>query len=376
MRELDAGWIAEVRQRLRQWFHQAHRSLPWRATKDPYHIWVAEIMLQQTQTATVIPYYERFLQRFPTVQALAEAPLEEVLRYWEGLGYYARARNLHRAAQMIVKQGGELPREVNQLRELPGIGAYTAGAIASLAFNEPEPVVDGNVTRVLARLFWLKGNLKQPRAQRMLWSLARQLIDPDAPGIFNQALMELGSTLCTPTKPRCGECPLQSLCAAHQRGEPTAVPEVVPARPSVQVVDVSALIWHKGQLLLAQRLPNGLWGGLWEFPRATREGRETLETIAHRAAQKVGVKVEPFRLLGHVRHAVTYHSIRLYGYVCLLQGGEVRSREYADLRWLSPDALATYPFSAPQRRLAHMFLQADLCFDHAHTHAEGGTIRL
>jgi len=357
MRELDATWVAEVRQRLREWFHRAHRSLPWRATKDPYHIWVAEIMLQQTQTATVIPYYERFLQRFPTIQALAEAPLEEVLRYWEGLGYYARARNLHRAAQIVMQHGGELPCEIDRLRELPGIGAYTAGAIASLAFNMPEPVVDGNVTRVLARLLWLKGNLKQPRAQRTLWNIARQLIDPEAPGIFNQALMELGSTLCTPTQPHCGECPLQSLCAAYQRGEPTAVPETRPARPTVHVVDVSALIWHKGQLLLAQRPPQGLWGGLWEFPRATREGRETLETIAHRAAQKVGLQVEPIRLLGPVRHTVTYHAVRLYGYVCLLEGGEVRSQEYTDWHWLNPNALEAYPLSAPQRRLAQMFLQ-------------------
>ncbi|MEN3000395.1 MAG: A/G-specific adenine glycosylase [Armatimonadota bacterium] len=354
MKPLDPNWIAEVRKRLREWFQRAHRPLPWRATRDPYHIWVSEIMLQQTQTATVVPYYERFIQRFPTVQALAEAPLEEVLRYWEGLGYYARARNLHRAAQIVAQQGGELPREVERLRELPGIGAYTAGAIASLAFNQPEPVVDGNVTRVLARLLWLKGNLKALRAQRTLYELARQLVDPEEPGVFNQALMELGSTVCTPTQPRCTECPLQSLCAAYQRGEPTAVPEPIPARPSVQVVDVSALIWREGQLLLAQRPPSGLWGGLWEFPRATRNGCETLETVALRAAQKVGIYAEPVRLLGHVRHVVTYHSIRLYGYLCLFEGGAARSEEYVALRWVTPDAIDAYPLSAPQRRLARM----------------------
>lgn len=360
MRPLEPDWIAEVRQRLLAWFRAAHRPLPWRTTHDPYHIWVSEIMLQQTQTATVIPYYERFIQRFPTVQALAEAPLDEVLRYWEGLGYYARARHLHQAAQLVVQQGGQLPREANRLRELPGIGAYTAGAIASLAFNQPEPVVDGNVTRVLARLLWLKGNLKTSRAQRTLWELARQLLDPDEPGMFNQALMELGSTLCTSSQPRCAECPLQSLCAAYQRGEPTSLPEPTPARPSVQVVDVSALIWREGQLLLAQRPSNGLWGGLWEFPRATRDGRETLETVAHRAAQKVGIEAEPVRLLGHVKHTVTYHSVRLYGYLCLFQGGEAASAEYTTLRWLVLDELNTYPLAAPQRRLAKMLLENPL----------------
>ncbi|GBC92974.1 Adenine DNA glycosylase [bacterium HR15] len=356
MKSLDPEWVAAVRQQLGNWFRTAHRPLPWRTTRDPYHIWVSEIMLQQTQTAYVIPYYERFIQRFPTIHALAEAPLEEVLRYWEGLGYYARARHLHRAAQILVQQGGQLPREVGRLRELPGIGAYTAGAIASLAFNQPEPVVDGNITRVLARLLWLKGNLKDAGAQRTLWEIARQLVDPEEPGLFNQAMMELGSTVCTPSQPRCGECPLQTLCAAYQRGEPTAVPEPVPARRLVHAVDVSALIWREGQLLLAQRPPYGLWGGLWEFPRATRDGRETLETVAHRAAQKVSVQVEPMRLLGHVKHTVTYHSIRLYGYVCLFQGGEAHSDEYTALRWLTPEELDTCPFSAPQRRLAQIFL--------------------
>ncbi len=364
MKPLDSHWVAEVRRRLREWFRQAHRALPWRATRDPYRIWVSEIMLQQTQVATVIPYYERFIQRFPTVQALAEAPLAEVLRYWEGLGYYSRARNLHRAAQQIVQQGGELPREVARLRELPGIGAYTAGAIASLAFNQPEPVVDGNVVRVLARLLWLKGDARRLRTQPAVWALARQLVDPDDPATFNQALMELGSTICLPGQPRCGECPLQALCSAYQRGEPTAVPETAPARPAMQVIDVSTLIWHERRLLLAQRPSEGLWGGLWEFPRATRAGRETLETIAHRAAHKVGVQVEPIRLLGHVRHAVTYHAIRLYGYLCRLESGEPRPcGEYAALRWVAPDELDQFPLSAPQRRLAKMFLSMPVAFE-------------
>jgi A/G-specific adenine glycosylase len=222
---LDEAWVRELRRALLAWFAAHQRPTPWRNNPDPYRVWVAEVMLQQTQTATVVPYYERFMARFPTVQALADAPLEEVLRYWEGLGYYARARSLHRAAQQIAQNGGQLPATADRLRELPGIGAYTAGAIASIAFGQPTPVVDGNVTRVLARLLWLKGDLKAHAAQKRLWQLAQELVDPQQPGAFNQAVMELGSTVCLPKQPRCGACPVSHLCAAYQRGQPTAVPE-------------------------------------------------------------------------------------------------------------------------------------------------------
>ncbi|MCS7300931.1 MAG: A/G-specific adenine glycosylase, partial [Fimbriimonadales bacterium] len=215
---LDAEWVSELRRALLRWFEAHKRPTPWRDNPDPYRVWVSEVMLQQTQTATVIPYFERFIARFPDVQALADAPLEEVLRYWEGLGYYARARNLHKAARMIVQNGGRLPATADRLRELPGIGAYTAGAIASIAFGQPTPVVDGNVIRVLARLLWLKGDLKAAPAQKQLWRISEQLIDPQRPGDFNQAIMELGSTVCTPTQPRCSECPVSHLCAAYQRG--------------------------------------------------------------------------------------------------------------------------------------------------------------
>ncbi|MCS6920026.1 MAG: A/G-specific adenine glycosylase [Fimbriimonadales bacterium] len=349
---LDASWIAELRRALLSWFELHKRPTPWRENPDPYRVWVSEVMLQQTQTATVIPYFERFMARFPTVQALAEAPLAEVLRYWEGLGYYARARNLHKAAQLIVQNGGQLPAAPDRLRELPGIGAYTAGAIASIAFGLPAPVVDGNVTRVLARLLWLKGDLKTGAAQKQLWQIAEQLIDPERPGEFNQAIMELGSTVCTPLQPRCGACPVSHLCEAYQRGQPTAVPEPSRRASLREVVDVSALIERDGRFLIAQRPPDGLWGGLWEFPRATRTGRESLEALACRAAAQIGLEVEPRRPLQCVKHTVTYSKIQLYGYLCAWRSGEAHTGAYQAVAWVAPDALAQYPLSAPQRKLA------------------------
>lgn len=359
MRELilDAHWVKELRRALLCWFEAHKRPTPWRDNPDPYRVWVSEVMLQQTQTATVIPYFERFLARFPTVQALAEAPLEEVLRHWEGLGYYARARNLHKAAQQVAQNGGQLPTTAEQLRELPGIGAYTANAIASIAFGQPTPVVDGNVMRVLARLLWLKGDLKTTAAQKQLWQLSAQIIDPQRPGDFNQAMMELGSTLCTPMQPRCGACPVSHLCAAYQRKQPTAVPE-----PSRRVltrhrVDVSAIIEREGRFLLAQRASEGLWGGLWEFPRATRQGRESLETVALRAAAQVGLQVEPLRILTQVKHAVTYSRIQLYGYLCAWQSGKAQGEEYVHFVWATSAELAHYALSAPQRRLTQALIE-------------------
>jgi A/G-specific adenine glycosylase len=355
---LDEAWVRELRRALLAWFAAHQRPTPWRNNPDPYRVWVAEVMLQQTQTATVVPYYERFLERFPTVQALADAPLEEVLRYWEGLGYYARARSLHRAAQQIAQNGGQLPATADRLRELPGVGAYTAGAIASIAFGQPTPVVDGNVTRVLARLLWLKGDLKAHAAQKRLWQLAQELVDPQQPGAFNQAVMELGSTVCLPKQPRCGACPVSHLCAAYQRGQPTAVPEPSRRTATQARVDVSAIILREGHYLLARRAPDGLWGGLWEFPRATRDGRESLESVAARAAAQLGVQVQPVQPLASLQHAVTTARIRLYGYLCAWRAGEAQpTGAYDAAAWVAPDALTDYPLSAPQRRLAHALTQ-------------------
>lgn len=261
----------EVARRIVTHFRSIQRDLPWRRTRDPYAIWVSEIMLQQTRVAAVIPYFERWLERFPTVTALAEAPLDEVLRLWAGLGYYSRARNLHRCAQEIATHhGGKLPASATALRALPGIGRYTAGAIASIAFSLREPLVDGNVARVLARLHAIEDDIKSPAATRALWHLAGALVPAEAPGDFNQGLMELGATVCTPARPSCLVCPLRDLCRARAAGRESELP-VMPARKrpeDLPLIDACALwIERRGRLLLARRAPQGLYGGLWELPQ-------------------------------------------------------------------------------------------------------------
>jgi A/G-specific adenine glycosylase len=277
---LNARELGTFRKQLLGWFRQFQRDLPWRRTKDPYRIWLSEIMLQQTRVAAAIPYYERFLQRFPDVHALAAAPQEAVLCLWSGLGYYSRARNLHRGARTIVEKfRGELPDSAAQIREIPGIGEYTAGAVLSIAYGKPEALVDGNVARVLSRMFLLKGDWRSGAAKAELWRVARALMAAACaaqlhPGDFNQALMEWGAAICTPRAPQCGRCPAAQHCLARARGLQRDYPEIKPRTLSP--------IWKlrswmvraaNGKVLLAQRENSGLFGGLWELPTEKRPGK-------------------------------------------------------------------------------------------------------
>lgn len=344
---------AELQDRLLTWYRRHHRTLPWRATDDPYRIWVAEIMLQQTQVNTVLPYYERFLARFPTVRDLAEAPLDEVLKQWAGLGYYARARHLHRAAQVIVSHyHGEMPRDLPSLLSLPGVGRYTAGAICSIAFNEKAPILDGNITRVLARVFCLEGEVRSAAVQSCLWKLAEDLIPEGEARDFNQALMELGALICTPTDPKCLACPLAGVCEACRRGHPTLWPRARPRRATERREDAAALIWKEGRVLMAQRPFQGLWGGLWEFPRSSRRDRESLAECARRAAMEtVGVRVEVGEPLPVIYHGVTHHAIALQAFHCTWQQGVPHTVGCVDWAWVEPAGLYEYAFSAPQTKL-------------------------
>ena len=267
-----------LQRKLLSWYARNKRDLPWRRTKDPYRIWVSEVMLQQTQVDTVIPYYERWMKRFPTINALAKASLDEVLKVWEGLGYYARARNLHKAAKLIREEHkGKFPDSYEEIHRLPGIGDYTAGAISSIAFNLPTPVLDGNVTRVLCRLFAIRQDPKSPKTQEKLWRLAGSLLPKKNPGDFNQALMELGALVCLPELPRCLFCPLPSACEARKIGLELSLPVRTQKKPLPTVSVSVALLWKDGKLLIQRRPEQGLLGGLWEFPGGKIEKEETPE---------------------------------------------------------------------------------------------------
>ena len=339
---------------LLHWYDEAAADLPWRRTKDPYHVWLSEIMLQQTQVATVIPYFERFLVAFPTVQALAQAPLDDVLKLWEGLGYYSRARNLHRAAQMIAGDlDGVFPQTADGLQNLPGVGRYTAGAIASIAFNQVAPVLDGNVIRVFARLADLEADVTQADTRAQLWQIAERLVPMTRPGDYNQALMELGRTICKPRNPLCGECPVQAHCLAYAHGTQDERP-VKTARAATPHYDVAAgVIWNdEGKLLIAQRPLDGLLGGLWEFPGGKQEAGETLpECLQRELQEELAITVDVGELFTVVRHGFTHFKITLHAFTCRYASGPPQTIGVRDFAWVTPDELAQYSFGKADREV-------------------------
>ncbi len=340
--------------RLLAWFDAHARDLPWRRQRTPYRVWVAEVMLQQTRAETVIRYYERFLARFPTLEALAAAPLEEVLRVWEGLGYYARARHLHAAAREIVdRHGGALPSRYEDLLALPGFGPYTAGAVASIAFDQPVVALDGNGRRVLARLFAVEGDPRRAAVRRRLEDLARFLLPPDRPGPFNEALMELGATVCRPRSPRCDRCPLAEVCEARQRGEVGRFPERSPRRSLPHYQVAAAILRRDGRVLVARRREEDFLGGLWEFPGGKQEAGETLEAcLARELREELGIEVDVGERVLVLRHAYTHFRITLHAFWCRLRKGEPRCLECAEVRWVPPADLDGLPMSVVDRRIA------------------------
>ena len=334
--------------RLLAWYDERKRDLPWRRTPiDPYRVWISEIMLQQTRVDTVIGYYERFLARFPTVNALANARLDDVLALWSGLGYYARARNLHRAAQRIRDEhAGRFPDDANAVRALPGIGDYTAGAVLSIAFGRREALVDGNVIRVLARVRALAGNPKESRLKNACWDLARALVPAERPGDFNQALMELGATVCTPRSPRCGECPISRACSAREQGRAEEIPATPPkAKRPHRRVDC-AVIARGDRVLLVRRPDEGLLGGLWELPSAPKRGRGGA-TLPEAIADALGLAVSVGRRAASVEHAFSHFDLTLDAFACEASG-EVR--DAAGL-WVARENLAAYGMGAAMRRV-------------------------
>jgi A/G-specific adenine glycosylase len=347
--------------RLLAWYEANKRELPWRRENpDPYAVWVSEIMLQQTTVAAVISFYERWMARFPSVQSLADAPLDDVLKHWAGLGYYARARNLHRGAQIVVTEyGGQVPSDPKQLLALPGIGRYTAGAILSIAFGQDAPILDANVIRVLSRIYAVMGDPKTSlTTQAELWRLAENAIPKGHARDFNQAMMELGALVCSAAAPRCAECPVETVCAAKTLGDPTAFPQFQTVKKWLNIEDVSVAIQDEaGQVLLTQRSPEAsLWGGLWELPRVTRQEGEPLEAAARRAAcEAVGLTLGVVTPFGGLKHVVANRRVTLHGFTASLPLGALPlPLGCVRCAWVMPHYLSDYALATPQVRLLEL----------------------
>ncbi len=336
------------------WYIRHQRDLPWRKTRDPYCIWISEVMLQQTQVETVIPYYHRFLSRFPTVESLAAAPLDDVLKAWENMGYYARARNLHVAAKEVMERfGGRIPNTWDGLVQLPGVGSYTAGAILSIAFGQRAPAIDANVRRVLSRLFGIDQPLERSRTLRQLAELARSLVPIEGAGRFNQALMDLGSDICTPRKPDCTHCPIRGHCWAYQHRWQDVLP-VRRKRSTIPHQHVTAgVIQDKGGQLLIVRRPNhGLLGGLWKFPGGAQQPDETLERCLRRKTrEEVGIRIRIGKKITSVSHAYTHFRITLHAFQCAYQSGKPQAHGCSEWRWTRLEGLNDVPFSRADRKI-------------------------
>ncbi len=348
---VDVPDPGEVVRPLLAWYGRARRDLPWRRSRDPYRVWVSEIMLQQTQVERVKDFYVRFLDRFPTVADLAAAAEHDVLRLWEGLGYYRRARQLHAAAKTIVAEhGGEFPRTAAGLRSLPGIGRYTAGAIASIAFDLPEPIVEANSRRVIARLAGYAGPLDGPRGDEPIWEIATALVPRKHPGRFNQALMDLGSLVCTPERPLCGTCPLAAGCTAKQTGRVEEIPLKAARRAVTEMRETAVVVRRADRVLVVQRGPGEWWEGLWDFPRVSGPARAARRGI-ERTAGLAGLGCGPTSRLGTIVHTVTHHRITLDVVAC---SAGVAGRTATRRRWIRATALESLAMTAPGRRIARL----------------------
>jgi A/G-specific adenine glycosylase len=345
-----------LRRKLLAWFARHCRDLPWRSDRDAYAIWVSEIMLQQTQVATVIPFFHRFLATFPNVQRLAAASEQQVLRLWEGLGYYRRARNLHQAARQLVAQHqGQLPDNPEVWRQLPGIGRYTLGAILSQAFDRRLPILEANSVRVLCRFFGVDDPPQHRGVQKRLWQLAELLLPRKQVGDFNQALMELGAVVCTNGAPRCKSCPLAYHCAARRQGRQQELPRRKKPLSTIDVQEVAVVVRRGPTVLVVQRPAQGRWANMWEFPHAELHVGESYHDAAKRMVHKnTGLVIQLGALLATLTHAVTRYRIALVCREANWQSGTFASSVYQRGRWLRPGDLSGLPVSSPQRRLARL----------------------
>jgi A/G-specific adenine glycosylase len=359
---IDERHRATFREDLLAWFERVRRPMPWRETDDPYRIWISEVMLQQTRVDQAWPYYERFTDAFPTVEALAAAELDEVLRLWEGLGYYSRARNLHRAAQRIVDEyEGRVPDTEAEIRTLPGVGPYTAAAVLSIAYGRPLAVLDGNVIRVLTRVFAIEDDVTSSRTRRRLQTLADALLAPDRPAAFNEAMMELGATVCTPKAPACPGCPLQPGCRAFAEGAPERFPVAKKKKPVPHHdIAVGVITDAEGRVLIAQRPEDAMLGGLWEFPGGKVEAGESFADACRREiGEEIGVEVEVGAPIARIDHAYSHFKITLHAFHCRLLEGTPQHHAAQPLRWVAVEDLGDFAFPRANRRLIEALVEQE-----------------
>ena len=357
----SAEWKRSFRRRLIAWYRRHARDMPWRGTRDPYRVWVSEIMLQQTQVATVVPYFERFVAAFPDIPTLAAAEEDEVLRLWEGLGYYRRARQMHKAAGVIVESyDGQFPRDPKAAGGLPGVGRYTAGAILSIAFDAREPILEANTVRLFSRILAFKGDPTRADAQRLLWAMAEALLPRRATGRFNQALMELGSQVCLPRGPRCEECPAMALCPTRAAGLQESIPKTKKKPPPEEVREAAVVVRRGAKVLLLRRDETGRWAGLWDFPRfalASRRADVVRRELIEKVREITGLVIRPETRLTTIKHGVTRFRITLECHEAqyLRHGKAPENRP--EMRWLLPEELETFPLSVTGRKLGRLLVE-------------------
>ena len=347
--------IDDWRQRLLDWFAANQRHLPWRTTYTPYHIWISEIMGQQTQIERVAQYFTRWIERFPDLAAVAAAPEQSILKAWEGLGYYSRARNLQRAAVRMVETGtADIPADYQQLLALPGIGPYTAAAILSIAFNQPYPLLDANVERLFARLADINRSLKHGETKKQLAAMAEILLDRENPRHYNQALMELGALVCTPKKPACSTCPVQIHCRAHRADTVDFRPLPNSRQKKIDITMACGILRKDSKFFIQQRLPDDIWGGLWEFPGGRlEEGESPAQAAIREIREETGWQVNDLVPLTTVIHHYTRYRVTLHGFLCSLprSSAEPVLTAASQHAWVSLDQLPDYPFPAGHRQL-------------------------
>ena len=344
--------IQQFRKVLLDWYRANSRKLPWRQTSDPYRIWVSEVMLQQTQVKTVLRYYSRFIKEFPDVWRLAAADFRQILKMWEGMGYYQRVRNLQRAAQTIVNNfGGKIPTDYTEFRTLPGVGDYIAAAVSSLAYNSPYPAVDGNVKRVLARIFLLTEPVNRSSSLETFKLKGEEILDRNQPGMFNQAMMELGSTICRPRNPMCSSCPVSQFCRAFRSASQTDFPVRLPSRKVPEYHIAVGVVHRNGKMLITRRKPQGLLGGMWEFPGGkVREGETTEQACLREIAEEVSLSVVIEQHIARVKHAYSHFKIVMDVFTCTVLKGRIKLNGSVDYRWITIGELDDYPFPAANHK--------------------------